>query len=111
HQSTMPATVRLSILSIRPPWPGIMSPLSLTAKRRLTALSPRSPNCPEIETTTEISRPIAKGDGVSSTHPARNHTRIPLSVPAHSPPAAPDQVLDGDTSGESFVPPTIRPTK
>src|ERR1700685_4109639 len=98
------AATNASSRSINPPWPGIRPLESLTPKRRLSADSNKSPSSETIAAASP-----SQNSGIRRfAHPV---SKSPRPAPASAPTIAPDQVLPGDTLGQSFGPPKLRPAK
>ena len=98
------AAVNASSRSISPPWPG-MRPLEfLTPKRRLTADSNKSPNSETIAVASPSQNSAARRF-------VQRKSRRPRTAPANAAAIAPDQVLPGETLGQSRGPPISRPAK
>src|ERR1700733_7439943 len=98
------AATNASRRSINPPWPGIRPLESLTPKRRLRADSNKSPS----SDTTAVASPSQSSGVTRLVQPASMRPRV---APANAPTIAPDQVLPGETLGQSLGPPIIRPAK
>src|ERR1700722_14320931 len=98
------AATNASSRSINPPWPGIRPLESLTPKRRLSADSNKSPS----SDTTAVASPSQNSGIKRFVHALSMRPRV---APANAPTIAPDQVLPGETLGQSLGPPIIRPAK
>src|SRR3984957_906344 len=91
------AATNASSRSINPPWPGIRPLESLTPKRRLSADSNKSPSAD----TTAVASP-SQNSGI--TRFVQAVSMRPRPAPASAPTIAPDQVLPGETLGQSLGP-------
>src|ERR1700761_7994616 len=98
------AAIKASSRSINPPWPGIRPLESLTPKRRLSADSNKSPSADTIA----VASPN-QNSGIRRLVQAASIR--PRTAPARAPTIAPDQVLPGETLGQSLGPPIVRPAK
>ncbi len=94
-----------SILSIIPPCPGIILPISFTPTLRLTKLSIKSPSSVITLPTTPAIIKNTNGEKkctVSAMPRKTKYTIIPPTAPPTTPPIAPAIVLLGLSFGQSF---------
>ena len=92
-----------------PPWPGKMLLKSLTPIMRLSRDSARSPICPMVEATKEVSIHTQKGMGETARKIAQQMT--PVTSEDREPQMEPSQVFFGETRGASLCLPNRVPPK
>ncbi len=95
-----------SILSSRPPWPGMMSDASFSPAARFKIDSPKSPiraNSPIPPETGIASHGSTPGTSI------QNVVRTPARIPAMTPPIAPSTVFPGLILGANFRFPNVLP--